>query len=168
MFCPPSLSLILQRMLVAAKSFLGWHRRGRAQGGDWGQPYHRLGSCLDILDLSFSTADSKHGLYRTKSAGRYFYWSCPRLMSQRVYGPCGAWKGHNHIFIVADSSSCSDWGSFKFGIVLAIVIKSFPIDLNWDLWGKQAGKGNSSCLTKAHCRERRSGIFSSCNSQEES
>ena len=89
--------------------------------GDRVEPYHSLGSCLDILDLSFSSSMEwifEQGLYRTKSGWRNFYWSCPRLMSQRVYGPYRVSKGRNHIFIVV---ACC-WASFSFGIVLAPAI----------------------------------------------
>ena len=107
----PLTPLILRRMLVAAKSFLGWHRRGPGtwrQGGTLSQSWQLPWYIRSVL-FQYGVDSELEGLYRTKSSWRNFYWSCPRLMSQRVYGPYGASKGHNHIFIVVASFSSSSW-----------------------------------------------------------
>ena len=100
-----TLSLILERMLVAAKSFLGWHRRGLGQG-DRGQPYHSLGSCSLIYKIAvlfqwMKWTQSRAYILDKICLEEFLLNLSPPYVPESVWTLCWASKGHNHIFILA-------------------------------------------------------------------
>ena len=157
-----SLSLILERMLVAAKSFLGWHRRGLGQG-DRGQPYHSLGSCSLIYQIAVLFQWMKwtqSGAYISDKIclEEFLLNLSPPYVPESVWTLCWASKGHNHIFLLAAPSPWASFSSFAFALDPAIykckkipvLFRPKPLNYQWSfMWGKQSPAGNRN-ITPPH------------------